>query len=238
MDGFFNYFDSQNKQNSHTNDFGIYEDHPDLDPDPDENDLKKLIYQRMMNPSYRYRLNGRLTYTEPVSKYSQVSLGYRTSYNYQQSDKKTYRTGEDYGITGLLPDPLLSNAYTRAAIRCTLSAPASIFSGPQYFRCERLLSAFEPFRSEVIPWLRRDQARLQQCDLFYGGTVQPEPGEYAANVPALYTDNPEVTQLQNVYDVSDAQYITRGNPDLQPSYSHNLSMHYVNSMRRRAVLLC
>ncbi len=24
-----------------------------------------------------------------------------------------------------------------------------------------------------------------------------------------YTDNPEVTQLQNVYDVSDAQYITR-----------------------------
>ena len=53
----------------------------------------------MMNPSYRYRLNGRLTYTEPVSKYSQVSLGYRTSYNYQQSDKKTYRTGEDYGIT-------------------------------------------------------------------------------------------------------------------------------------------
>lgn len=44
-----------------------------------------------------------------------------------------------------------------------------------------------------------------------------------------YTDNPEVTQLQNVYDVSDAQYITRGNPDLRPSYSHNLSMHYVNS---------
>ena len=111
VDGFFNYFDSQNKQNSHTNDFGIYEDYPDLDPDPDENDLKKLIYQRMMNPSYRYRLNGRLTYTEPVSKYSQVSLGYRTSYNYQQSDKKTYRTGEDYDITGLLPDPLLSNAY-------------------------------------------------------------------------------------------------------------------------------
>ena len=55
VDGFFNYFDSQNKQNSHTNDFGIYEDYPDLDPDPDENDLKKLIYQRMMNPSYRYR---------------------------------------------------------------------------------------------------------------------------------------------------------------------------------------
>lgn len=32
VDGFFNYFDSQNKQNSHTNDFGIYEDYPDLIP--------------------------------------------------------------------------------------------------------------------------------------------------------------------------------------------------------------
>ncbi len=97
-----------------------------------------------MNPSYRYRLNGRLTYTEPVSKYSQVSLGYRTSYNYQQSDKKTYRTGEDYDITGLLPDPLLSNAY-KSSYTVHSRPRLQLLQGPQYFRCERLLSAFEPF---------------------------------------------------------------------------------------------
>ena len=33
-----------------------------------------------------------------------------------------------------------------------------------------------------------------------------------------YTDNPEVSQLQNVYDVSDAQYITRGNAETTQDY--------------------
>ena len=43
------------------------------------------------------------------------------------------------------------------------------------------------------------------------------------------TDNPSVTDLQSVYDVSDAQYISRGNPLLRPSYTHRVNFHYVNS---------
>ena len=44
-----------------------------------------------------------------------------------------------------------------------------------------------------------------------------------------YTDNPEITSLQNVPDVSDAQNITNGNPDLNPSYNHRVRLHYANS---------
>ena len=229
VDGFFNYFDSQNKQNSHTNDFGIYEDYPDLDPDPDENDLKKLIYQRMMNPSYRYRLNGRLTYTEPVSKYSQVSLGYRTSYNYQQSDKKTYRTGEDYDITGLLPDPLLSNAYKSSYTVHSLgpgfnySKDRNTFAANVYYQRSSLSGEVIRTGSEEI------KHAYNNVTYFMVGQFNLNRENTLRMFLRSYTDNPEVTQLQNVYDVSDAQYITRGNPDLRPSYSHNLSMHYVNS---------
>lgn len=44
-----------------------------------------------------------------------------------------------------------------------------------------------------------------------------------------YTDNPSITDLQNVADVSDAQNITKGNPNLNPSYSHRVNFHYTNS---------
>ena len=44
-----------------------------------------------------------------------------------------------------------------------------------------------------------------------------------------YTQNPTVTNLQSVFDVSDAQYISSGNHELSPSYSHHMMMHYIHS---------
>ena len=44
-----------------------------------------------------------------------------------------------------------------------------------------------------------------------------------------YTDSPSITDLQSVYDVSDAQNITHGNPNLKPTYSHRVNFHYTNS---------
>ena len=44
-----------------------------------------------------------------------------------------------------------------------------------------------------------------------------------------YTDNPSITDLQNVADVSDAPNLTKGNPDLNPTYSHRVNFHYINS---------
>ena len=44
-----------------------------------------------------------------------------------------------------------------------------------------------------------------------------------------YTQNPDVRNLQNIYDVSNAQYLSKGNPNLRSSYSHRLNMHYVRS---------
>ena len=35
--------------------------------------------------------------------------------------------------------------------------------------------------------------------------------------------------MQNVYDISNAQSISKGNPHLRPSYSNNVRFHYVNS---------
>ena len=43
------------------------------------------------------------------------------------------------------------------------------------------------------------------------------------------TENPSITRLQGIYDVSNAQFISRGNPELNPSYTNRLMMHFINS---------
>jgi hypothetical protein len=40
------------------------------------------------------------------------------------------------------------------------------------------------------------------------------------------TDNPRVQQLNSIMDVSNVQYVSRGNEKLNPAYSHRLNMHY------------
>ena len=57
-------------------------------------------------------------------------------------------------------------------------------------------------------------------------TLMPDKEQWFVS---SYTDNPSITDLQNVADVSDAQNITKGNPNLNPSYSHRVNFHYTNS---------
>ena len=46
-----------------------------------------------------------------MAKYAQVSFQYRVSYNSQERDKRSYITGDDFSIAGLIPDRSLSNSY-------------------------------------------------------------------------------------------------------------------------------
>lgn len=235
VDGFFNYYDSQRKQNSYSNDFGAYEPYPDIDPDtglemrPNDEYLTDLVYQRVLNPSFRYRLNGRINYTEPLSKYSQLSLSYRASYNYQENDRSAYRTGENFNIAGLSPDPLLSNAYRSSYLIHSVgpgfnySKNKSTFAANVYYQYSTLSG--EVIRTGAEP-IRHD---YDNVTYFLMGQLYLNSQNTLRIFLRSYTDNPKVTQLQNVYDLSDAQYISRGNPLLRPSYTHNLRMHYTNS---------
>lgn len=235
VDGFFNYFESSKKQNSYTNDFGVYDPYPNIDPDtgeelrPSDSDLKKLIYQRLLNPSYRYRLNGRITYTEPISKNSQLSFGYRTSYNYQQSDKKSYLTGDGFDISGLIPDTLLSNAY-KSSYTVHAIGPGYNYSKDRSSLVANIYYQRSSLSGEVVrAGAERIKHAYNNVTYFLMGQLNLNQRNTLRMFLRSYTDNPEIIQLQNVYDLSNAQYISKGNPNLRPSYSHNLNVHYVNS---------
>lgn len=43
------------------------------------------------------------------------------------------------------------------------------------------------------------------------------------------TDEPSLTQLQNIKDITNAQYVSTGNSNLDQSYSHSVRAHYIHS---------
>ena len=232
LDGSFSYSDNTNNSNSWSNVLGTLPDRPAIDPATgvwNPENYTELRYLRNLAPSSSYSLRGSLTYTEPVAKYAQVSFQYRVSYNSQERDKRSYITGNDFSIAGLTPDRSLSNSYESGYLTQSV--------GPGFrFSKERNTFIANVYyqRSALDGQIVRDDAEkikhaYNNVTYFMMGQLNINRENSLRLFVSSYTDSPSITDLQSVYDVSDAQNITHGNPNLKPTYSHRVNFHYTNS---------
>ena len=232
LDGSFSYSDRKNNSTSWSNVQEISTIRPGAGGDPfawDPAAYTTLRYLRSMAPSSSYSLRGNVTYTEPVAKYAQVSLQYRMSYNSQERDKSSYVTGDDFSIAGLTPDPLLSNSYESGYLTQSVgpgfrfSKERNTFVANVYYQRSALDGQIVQENSEKI------KHSYDNVTYFMMGQLNINRENSLRLFVSSYTDSPSVRALQSVYDVSDAQNISRGNPDLNPNYSHRVDFHYTNS---------
>lgn len=231
LDGSFSYSDNTNNSNSRSNVLGTLPDRPGIAPDGTWDTTGYTKIRRLCNlaPSSSYSLRGSLTYTEPVAKYAQVSFQYRVSYNSQERDKRSYITGDDFSIAGLTPDRSLSNSYESGYLTQSV--------GPGFrFSKERNTFIANVYyqRSALDGQIVRDDAEkikhaYNNVTYFMMGQLNINRENSLRLFVSSYTDSPSITDLQSVYDVSDAQNITHGNPNLKPTYSHRVNFHYTNS---------
>ena len=232
LDGSFSYSDNTNNSNSWSNVLGTLPDRPAIDPATgvwNPENYTELRYLRNLAPSSSYSLRGSLTYTEPVAKYAQVSFQYRVSYNSQERDKRSYITGDDFSIAGLIPDRSLSNSYESGYLTQSV--------GPGFrFSKERNTFIANVYyqRSALDGQIVRDDAEkikhaYNNVTYFMMGQLNINRENSLRLFVSSYTDSPSITDLQSVYDVSDAQNISHGNPNLKPTYSHRVNFHYTNS---------
>ena len=232
LDGSFSYSDNTNNSNSYSNQQGSQLVKPPIDPETgawDPTNYTELRYLRNLAPSSSYSLRGSLTYTEPVAKYAQVSFQYRVSYNSQERDKRSYITGDDFSTAGLTPDRSLSNSYESGYLTQSV--------GPGFrFSKERNTFIANVYyqRSALDGQIVRDDAEkikhaYNNVTYFMMGQLNINRENSLRLFVSSYTDSPSITDLQSVYDVSDAQNITHGNPNLKPTYSHRVNFHYTNS---------
>lgn len=244
LDGSFSYSDNTNNSDSWSNQLGSQPVRPSVDPetglwnpgtgyiDPATGETKPYVdlrYLRNVAPSSSYSLRGSFTYTEPVAKYAQVSLQYRVSYNSQERDKKSYITGQDFSIAGLSPDMSLSNSYESGYLTQNVG-PGFRYSKERNTFVANVYYQHATLDGQVV---RSDAEEIRHSynnlTYFMMGQLNINRENSMRLYVSSYTSNPSITDLQSVYDVSNAQNITHGNPNLDPTYSHRVSFHYTNS---------
>ena len=231
LDGSFSYSDNTNNSNSWSNILGAQPNRPAIDPETgmwDPTDYLQLRYLRNEAPSSSYSLRGSFTYTEPVAKYAQVSLQYRVSYNSQERDKKSYET-PDATFTGGTLNPTLSNSYESGYLTQSVG-PGFRFSKERNTFVANVYYQRSALDGQIV---RSDAEKIKHAynnvTYFMMGQLNINRENSLRLFVSSYTDSPSITDLQSVYDVSDAQNITHGNPNLKPTYSHRVNFHYTNS---------
>ncbi|MBR6655662.1 MAG: outer membrane beta-barrel protein [Alistipes sp.] len=241
IDGRFNYQNNERKQRTAANDangfpyditagsdyqnaienyFGEGKRWQDMINSP----LYSPLYQYIHRPSEEYTIRANVTYNEPVSQYAQVSLQYRMSYEHEMNDKNTYYTDAAYG--NLVRNDNMSQKFqsgfwthrigpgfrfskNKNTVVINLSYQRDILDGnivgSQGDKIDKHYNKFSYFGMTNIAFNKENTLRI---------------------FLRSWSGNPSVTQLQSIFDVSNPQYISIGNKALNPSFTHNLSMHY------------
>ncbi|MDE5694658.1 MAG: outer membrane beta-barrel family protein, partial [Alistipes sp.] len=201
-----------------------------VDPESGEEKPYTLLrYLRSVAPSSSYSLRGEFTYTEPVAIYAQLSIQYRAEFDHQERDKKSYETGADFSVDGIDPMPSLSNTYEsnyltqRVGPGFRFAKERNTFVANVYYQRSSLDGQVMQTNAEKI------KHSYNNVLYFMMGQLNINRENSLRMFISSYTNNPSITQLQSVYDISDAQYISSGNPELNPSYNHRVNIHYTNS---------
>lgn len=232
LNGNVSYSDNTNNSSSWSNQLGAQPDRPPIDPETgawDPEAYTELRYLRNRAPSSSYSLRGEFTYTEPVAEFAQVSFQYRAAYDHQERDKQSFVTPPDFSTSGVQPDPLLSNSYE------SNYTTQRVGPGFRYSKNRNTFVANVYYQRAALDGnvVREDAEKIRHTyndvTYFLMGQLNVNRENSLRLFVSSYTDNPSVSNLQSVYDVSDAQHLTHGNPRLNPSYTHRVNFHYTNS---------
>ena len=190
---------------------------------PDE-----LIDQRFVNTNDSKNWRAYLSYVEPIGNNNFIQLAYSYRQNDSESDKDTRIKDAQGDYTELDPkySKRLENSFNNQEVELNFksvrpkydytlgftvqpsSSKSKTFIGSNLENnFSRSVTNFAPSAQFNYRWTRQHNLRLR----YYGNT-----------------DQPSVTQLSPVEDVSNPLNITVGNPDLKPSFQHRLNIRYQN----------
>jgi hypothetical protein len=183
--------------------------------------LRQQILQDNSNRNYGARFN----YTEPIRNGQYLDLIYSYNRSFTSNDRKTY-TYMPNGDLSLSPN--LSNAFENTFINQRIGANIRKVAKKYNYS---LGVNFQPVTLNGYS-VTKDSSYTPQKRV----NIFPV-ARLAVNFTRTKTLNfnyqgnarqPSFTQLQPVLDISNPQYQTKGNPDLKPERSHNLSLFFNN----------
>lgn len=166
---------------------------------------------------------GEVSYTEPINEQSQLNFEYEVSHNINNQNKMTDVWVNDIldEAQGLLLSNVSESGYTKHQIGpgYNLSTDKVKLSVSMNYQYSTLSS------KQILP--QGAEPSYNFSNLTYNGnaTINFNKQNTMRVRFRSSTSNPSLSQLQEAIDVNGTRY-TAGNPNLKPSYTHNLNMNY------------
>ena len=167
-----------------------------------------------------------INYAEPVSEFSQVVLRYDFNYTGQESVRNTFNFGNDASYTNGILDHTLSNTYTsdytihRIGPGYNWAKERNNFVVNLSYQYSTLDGQVQSSKSQPV------KRSYNDFTYFMMGNFNFNKQNSLRVFLMSSTDNPRIQQLNNILDISNMQYVSNGNENLNPAYSHRFNMHY------------
>jgi len=184
------------------------------------------IDQRSYTASNAVVLGGNLVYTEPISTTGQLQFNYGLTVSNSNSDKETYNNIRPDGSVYTQLDTLLSNRFDN---RYTTNRAGLSYRYRKNNWSANLGMDFQNtglYSEQLAP---RNAKVDQTFTNFLPNlmvTYRSKSGTQFRTFFRSSTNQPSISQLQNVVDNSNPLSLTAGNPDLKQEYRNNLNMRY------------
>ena len=207
-----------------------------------QQDDSELLYRFIDNHTWSNNISTRLTWTEPIGDVKNgnfIDIGYRLNYRWNNADKLTYNLPEPENPENFIPTHIdetpidailaenLSNSFRNKYFNQELQVgykkvnkvynlDAGLMFSPSMSKSEDLINNARNIPERWV-WNVSPYARFR-----YRFT---EHSSMRINYRAR-TQQPSMSQLQPVEDVSDPLNIIVGNPELKPTFSQSLDVHF------------
>lgn len=205
-------------------------------------DDSELLYRFLDNHTWANSTEGRLTWTEPlgdVKRGNCLNIAYRIKYQWNNADKMTYNLPEPETTVGFVPEEFsqvppgailsetLSNSFRNdfftqelqlgyKKVNKKYNLDAGVLFSPSMSKSEDLINDARNIPERWV-WNVSPYARLR----YRFGKRSSLRANYRAR-----TSQPSMSQLQPVEDVSDPLNIIKGNPDLKPTFTQSIGIHF------------
>lgn len=184
-------------------------------------------YSRKLTDTRTTTLRLQPTFRERIGRYGTLNLTYRLQSQLRRRDLLSYVTDDTYTIA----DSTLNNKTSSSFDGRFLYHQANV--GFRYSRNRNWFSISAAYQNSRLynhnRWTGEKTLRTYHTPI-YNATLQWSFSP--RNVLRISCNSevkaPSLWSMLDVYDVSNSQYISRGNPDLRPFCEHNFFARYTN----------
>ena len=194
----------------------------------------KYTYSRTLTDNRTTTLRIQPTFRERIGRYSHLNVSYRLQYQQRSRDVLNYTTNADH----LIDTSRINRRSSTTSDGSFLFHQAGV--GYRYGRNRNWFSVNLMMQQSVLKnndnWQQKS-TNSSYWDFVYNATLQWSFNQRnTLRVSANSTVNsPSIALLLDVYDVSNSQYLSKGNPDLRTYTTHNYFARYTHLAPARGV---